>query len=78
MAEKWPTQAMHLANALREQEVLLLKMSDHLSDHLSLMREEIKGMATRYTMNFHIGNIVDYKSCAFYGQRLKERAEGKI
>ena len=79
MAEDWLVKAMALAEkTLKEQEVLLLKMSNHLSDHRSLTQEEIKGMVSRYAVNFDMTEIVEDKSCAFYRNQLKKRVESTL
>lgn len=81
LAEQWMQSALELAvNTLSEQEALLLKMSDYLSDNRNMPKEEIKKYFELYGNN--IGHLLDASGSRtqfIYRDMLKKRiAESSV
>ncbi len=81
LAEQWMQSALELAvNTLSEQETLLLKMSDYLSDNRNMPKEEIKKYFELYGNN--IGHLLDTSGSHkqfIYRDMLKKRiAESSV
>ncbi len=81
LAEQWMQSALELAvNTLSEQETLLLKMSDYLSDNRNMPKEEIKKYFELYGNN--IGHLLDASGSRtqfIYRDMLKKRiAESSV
>jgi len=76
LAEQWMKSALELAvNTLSEQEALLLKMSDYLSDNRSMPKEEIKKNFELYGNN--TGHLFD-ESCSHTRFLYRDMLKNKI
>lgn len=75
-AESWLRKAMELAEkTLKEQEVLLIKMADYLSDHRSMTKTQIRRMIKKYARNFDTKRL-DFKGPdLFYRKHLKSKSD---
>ena len=74
--EKWISSALALAEkTLCEQEVLLLKMADHLSDNRGLKKDEIKEMVRKYAKNFDVNDLIENGDNLFYRKHLKSKVK---
>lgn len=68
--------AEELANqTLRQQKVLLIKMSDYLSDKRTLGKEQVKEFIKQYAVDFNINEVVENAEHLFYRKHLKELTE---
>ena len=73
-AETWLKSALDLAEkTLREQEVLLLKMADYLSDNRSMTKVQTKEMLYKFAANFSMDELIENGDCLFYRNHLKKR-----
>ncbi|MDA3905142.1 MAG: hypothetical protein PF484_03615 [Bacteroidales bacterium] len=73
-AEKWLKSAKELAEAtLKEQEPLLIKMADYLSDNRIMTKEKIKYMIKNYARNFDLDTIIENGDRIFYRNHLKDK-----
>jgi Peptidase family M41/C-terminal, D2-small domain, of ClpB protein len=71
-AETWINSAMSLAEkTLKEQEVLLLKMADHLSDNRQMNKPMIKELLKSYSCNFNLDSLIENGDLLFYRKHLK-------
>ena len=71
-AEFWILKAMDLAEkTLLEQKVLLLKMSDFLSDHSQMRKEAILEMTKNHAVNFELNSLIEDGDFLFYRKHLK-------
>ena len=72
--EIWLKSALDLAEkTLREQEVLLLKMSDYLSDNRSMTKDQTREMLHKFATNFSMNELIENGDCLFYRNHLKKR-----
>lgn len=60
---------------LKQQEKLLIKMADYLSDKRTLTKEQVKDFIGKYAVNFDISEIIEDAEHLFYRKHLKELAE---
>ena len=60
---------------LKEQQVLLLKMSDYLCDNRSMNKEMIKEMIGNYVASFSQNELIENGDLLFYRNHLKERVK---
>ena len=75
-AEQWLKSAMELAEkTLKEQEVLLLKMADYLSDKRTMTKEMITEMLQEYALNFKINSLIEDGDHLFYRKHLKTKVQ---
>ncbi len=66
--------ALSLAEkTLKGQELLLLKMSDYLSDNRCMTKEMIVEMVGRYSKSFSKNDLIENGDLLFYRNHLKER-----
>jgi hypothetical protein len=66
--------AFYLAEkTLKEQQTLLLKMSDYLSDNRCMNKEMIKEMISKYAESFSENELIENGDLLFYRNHLKER-----
>jgi uncharacterized protein (UPF0128 family) len=73
-AEMWISRAMTLAEkTLKEQEVLLLKMADYLSDNRQMTKQKATLMLKMYAKNFDFDTLIENGDLLFYRNHLKER-----
>ena len=73
-AEEYLIRAMELAEkTLKEQESLLMHMSDYLSDHRQMKQEEFRKLIEEYASNFNINSLVEDGDLLFYRDHLKKR-----
>ncbi len=73
-AEEWLSSALTLAEkTLREQEDLLLKMGDYLSDNRCLQKNQIKEMLEKHSRNFDVNDLIEDGSLLFYRKHLKNK-----
>ena len=80
-AEQWMKSALELAvSTLSEQEFLLMKMADHLSDNSSMPKEEIRKYFELYGNNIgHLQNTSGSHTQFIYRDMLKKRiAESSV
>lgn len=74
-AEKYIETALKLAeDTLIQQEVLLLKMSDYLSDHRKLEKKEIRSYLQKYAINYDENSMVENGDLVYYRNHLKSKA----
>ena len=72
---EWIKSAKELAEkTLKEQEALLLKMADYLSDNRMMLKEKIKELFLTYSPNFDESNIIEKGDNLFYRKHLKQKA----
>jgi len=65
--------AFYLAEkTLKEQQALLLKMSDYLSDNRCMNKEMIKEMISKYAESFSENELIENGDLLFYRNHLKE------
>ena len=57
---------------LQQQKILLLKMSDHLSDHRSLDKKQLRTLIETYAVEFNMDSIVEDAETIYYRHKLKE------
>ncbi len=70
-------QAEKLAlQTLKEQELLLVKMANFLSDNRVLRKDKIKDFLIKYAKDYNINNIIENGDHLFYRDHLKDRAAG--
>ncbi|MBY5951604.1 hypothetical protein KUV23_11500 [Algoriphagus marincola] len=75
-AEAWISKALNLAeNTLKEQEVLLLKMADYLSDNRTMNKEQLSQLLEKYAYNFEFETLIENGDLLFYRNQLKEKVE---
>lgn len=75
-AEELLIKAEELAEkTLKEQEKLLIKMADYLSDKRTLTKEQIKEFIRQYAVSFDISEVIEDAEHLFYRRHLKELAE---
>ncbi len=68
--------AMSLAEkTLKDQELLLLRMSDYLSDNRSMNKEVIKEMIDKYANSFSPKELTENRKLVFYRNNLKEKVQ---
>lgn len=60
---------------LKQQEKLLIKMADYLSDKRTLTKEQVKDFIGKYAVDFDISEIIEDAEHLFYRKHLKELAE---
>lgn len=73
-AEAWISKALSLAEKiLKEQEVLLLKMADYLSDHRQLNKQQITQLLENYGCNFDFNSLIENGDLLFYRNHLKNK-----
>jgi hypothetical protein len=73
-AEAWISKAMTLAEkTLKEQEVLLLKMADYLSDNRQMNKQQAVQLLERYAHNFDCDTLIENGDLLFYRNHLKEK-----
>ena len=60
---------------LKQQEKLLIKMADYLSDKRTLTKEQVKDFIGKYAVDFEISEIIENAEHLFYRKHLKELAE---
>jgi cell division protease FtsH len=71
---EWIKSAKELAEkTLKEQETLLLKMADYLSDNRMMLKEKIKELIQIYSPNFDESNIIEKGDDLFYRKHLKQK-----
>ena len=71
---EWIKSAKELAEkTLKEQEALLLKMADYLSDNRMMLKEKIKELLLTYSPNFDENNIIEKGDNLFYRKHLKQK-----
>ncbi|MCY7409220.1 MAG: hypothetical protein LH473_03030 [Chitinophagales bacterium] len=72
--EKWLIKARTLAEkTLLEQETLLLKMANHLSDHRSMTKDLIKSFLVKYAYNFDESDLIENGDDLYYRRELKRK-----
>lgn len=73
-AEEWLSKAMTLAKkTLKEQEVLLLKMADYLSDNRYMDKQETVKMLEKYASEFDLNSLIENGDLLFYRKHLKQK-----
>ena len=73
-AEIWISKAMTLAvKTLKEQEVLLLKMADYLSDNRQMNKHQATQLLENYAHNFDFDSLIENGDLLFYRHHLKEK-----
>jgi hypothetical protein len=75
-ALKWLKSGRELAEkTLKANKVLLLQMSNYLSDHRLIHKKQIKQMILAHSHNFSEGQLVENGDQLFYRKCLKNQAE---
>lgn len=73
-AEEWISKAISLAEqTLKEQEVLLLKMADYLSDHRQLNKQQVTQLLKKYARGFDFNSLIENGDLLFYRNHLKNK-----
>jgi hypothetical protein len=73
-AEIWISKAMSLAeNTLKEQEQLLLKMADYLSDNRQMTKLQTNAMFQKYAHNFSLDILIENGNLLFHRSHLKQK-----
>ena len=76
-AESFIKAAMKLSEqTLREQEILLLKMADYLSDHRQMNKQQVTEMLKNHACNFDLESLIENADFLFYRDRLKNKVAG--
>ncbi len=66
--------ALSLAEkTLKEQQLLLLKMADYLSDNRCMSKDTIKEMVGKYSKSFSKNELIENGDLLFYRKHLKEK-----
>ena len=58
---------------LEKQKVLLLHLSDYLSDKRAANKEKIKGFVAKYAVDFAVEDIIEDADHLFYREHLKKQ-----
>lgn len=73
-AREWIDAASDLAEkTLKQQEKLLLRLADYLSDHRSIKKDRLRSMIMKYAVNFDPESTIEDGSNLFYRQHLKQK-----
>ncbi|MCB0537562.1 MAG: hypothetical protein KDE33_08540 [Bacteroidetes bacterium] len=71
-AEAWISKAMTLAETtLKEQNVLLLKMADYLSDNRQMTKQQVTQLIEKHAYNFDFDTLIKNGDLLFYRNHLK-------
>jgi hypothetical protein len=60
---------------LKDQYLLLLRMSDYLSDNRCMSKDAIKEMVSKYSKSFSINKLTEKESLFFYRNNLKNKIQ---
>jgi len=75
-AEVWISKAMSLAEkTLKEQEVILLKMADYLSDNRQMNKQQCFQLLENYARNFDLDTLIENGDLLFYRNHLKKKVQ---
>jgi hypothetical protein len=56
-----------------KKELFLLKSSDHLSDHRSMNKEQMKTFLLNYAHNFDVNDLIENGDDLYYRRELKKK-----
>lgn len=78
-AQDWIAKALKLAeDTLREQQALLLHMSNHLSDNRQLNQSEIIELLKQHAVNFDPATLIENGDNLFYRKHLKQKVQQHV